>query len=298
MRGRRLALALLLFTACRPSGGTPSLVLSDAAPPAASAPSIPAISSATPPPLPASAPPDVVTDWCVAGLRALDEETCYVLPDDGDAAPRAPTRLLVYLHGIVPPTPTSPQKERVLVTVRNAVTRAHAAALVPRGIRGIGPGASRDWWAWPTEPRAHAKHAAAMVAKWALARKRLEALAGHAFERTYLAGSSNGAYFLTALALRGDLERFGFAVDAYAAMSGGGTGGRAASSLAGTARPFYVGWGKYDDETKVSAHALGQLLAQAGWPTREAEHPFAHGAQEVYVDEAFSFWDGAADAGP
>ena len=244
---------------------------------------------------PAPAPP-VTTDWCLDGLTALDEETCYVLPDrDGDAGAQA-TPLLVYLHGIVPPVPTSPQKERVELAVLHAAKRAHAAALLPRGVRGIGPGAAHDWWAWPTEPAAHAKYAAAMVAKWADARRRLEAVAGAPFARTYLAGSSNGAYFLTALALGGDLARFGFVVDGYGAMSGGSSGGRAASSLPKTPRPFYVGYGTLDDSTRSSARALASLLVAAKWPTRASAHPVGHGAREEYLDEAFTFWAESAPA--
>ncbi len=41
-------------------------------------------------------------DFCIELVNALDEETCYVLPD-------APTKdLLLYLHGIVPPARRAP----------------------------------------------------------------------------------------------------------------------------------------------------------------------------------------------
>ncbi len=290
---RRLGVAALTLAGCRSeprehaaqdaASASPSLV--------ASAPD-PGQHAFLAPPAPGPEPPQSVTDWCVDGLAALDEETCYLLPESADAA-ASPRRLLIYLHGIVPPTKTSAQKERVQSAVLHAATRANAAALVPRGVRGIGPGTSRDWWAWPTEPGAHAKHAAAIVAKWASAKRRLEALAGAPFARTYLAGSSNGAYFLTALALGGDLERLGFSVDAYGAISGGSAGGRAAASLTSPARRFYVGHGTYDEETRPSSRALTALLTAAHWPVLAAEHPFAHGAREEYLDEAFPFWDGA-----
>ena len=45
----------------------------------------------------ADAAPRVASDWCIEGMTALDEDVCYVLPAGA-------TRLLVYLHGIVPPT--------------------------------------------------------------------------------------------------------------------------------------------------------------------------------------------------
>lgn len=269
-----------------PTARVAAITSAPSAPPASSASSL-SSAGATP------APPPVVTDWCIDGLTALDEETCYVLPDARRAD--GPPPLLVYLHGIVPPTPRSPQKEKVELAVLHAAMRAGAAALVPRGMRGIGPSGAHDWWAWPTEPAAHANYAARLVAKWADARRRLEALAGVAFTRTYLAGSSNGAYFLTTLALRGDLDRLGFPIDGFGAMSGGSAGGRVASSLAARPRPFYVGYGAYDESTKASAHALTELLERAKWPTRSAEHPFGHGAREEYLDEAFAFWSSGAD---
>ena len=238
----------------------------------------------------------VVTDWCIEGMVALDEDVCYVLP--ALAADR-PRRLLVYLHGIVPPVPVSVQKQTVQSAVLNAATRAGAAAIVPRGRRGIGPEGARDWWAWPTSPGAHAQLVKELVARWALAKQKLEGIAGAPFARTYLAGSSNGAYFLAALALRGDADEFGFPIAGYGAMSGGAPGGRGAEALAHRApRPFYIGFGAYDDESKRGGRALAGVAAAAHWPVKTSEHPFGHGAREVYLDEAFAFWDAAlADAG-
>jgi predicted esterase len=234
-----------------------------------------------------------VTDWCVDGLSPLDEDVCYLLPP---LAERKHRRLLIYLHGIVPPQPVSPQKHTVETAVLRASARAGAAALVPRGLRGIGPGQANDWWAWPTAPAAHAALTPSIVARWAAAKRKLEAIAGAPFERTYLAGSSNGAYFLAALALRGDLVALGFAVDGFGAMSGGASGGRAPDSLAIHARrPFYIGFGTYDEETRTNVRSLVTALEAAHWPVRIAEHPLGHGANEVYLDEAFAFWD-AIDA--
>jgi predicted esterase len=238
-----------------------------------------------------ASPSPVVTDWCVEGMRALDEDVCYVLPPLTGARPR---RLLVYLHGIVPPTARSAQKETVEGAVLRASLRAGAAALVPRGRRGIGPDGARDWWAWPTAPAAHEQLVKELVARWVRAKKKLEGLVGAPFERTYLAGSSNGAYFLSALALRGDCDDLGFPIDGYGAMSGGAPGGRGAWALAGRrSRPFYVGFGTYDDETKRGARALATVFESARWSVLVREHPFGHGAREIYLDEAFAFWDGA-----
>jgi predicted esterase len=283
------ATVLLLCAACSACHASHADEASNATAPVAS--STPAVTSVARPlvPAPAEPPQKVMTDWCIEGLAALDEETCYVLPDrDPDAS--SPPALLVYLHGIVPPVASSPQKERVELAVLRAVRRAGAAALVPRGVRGIGPSGARDWWAWPTEPGAHARYAVSLVTKWLRARRRLEEIAGAPFPRTYVAGSSNGAYFLTSLALRGELERLGFHVDGYGAMSGGSGGGREPAALPTTRPPFYVGHGAYDESTRTDARALVALLARAKWPARERELPVGHGAREEYLDDAFAFW--------
>ena len=227
----------------------------------------------------------VVTDWCIDGLEALDAETCFYLPPAG-AAPR---RLLIYLHGIVPPGATSPQKEAVESAVRNAAHRAGWAAMIPRGRRGVGPGANKDWWAWPTTSSDYAKYAAKMAADWRVQRDALAVLAGGPFARTYLAGSSNGAYFVATLALRGAI-----AVDGFGAMSGGSAAGWSAAQLTHVPKPpFYVGYGAYD-ETNTGPKALASLLESAAWRHRAAAHPVAHGAKEIYLDEAFAFWDAEA----
>ena len=104
---------------------------------------------------------DVPTEWCVAGMKGLDEDCCYV-------APVGATSLLVYLHGIVPPVKDSVQKRTVEGAVMKAATRAGVAAIVPRGRRGIGPAGAHDWWAWPTSPDAHARMVEEIIARWSV----------------------------------------------------------------------------------------------------------------------------------
>ena len=233
--------------------------------------------------------PDVRTDWCLDGWRGLDEGTCYLVPDGWDG--NGTRRLLVYLSGIVPPVAKSPQKENVQRVVAAAAMRAGAGVLLPRGRRGIGPAGAKDWWAWPTSAADYEAHAAALVAEWSSSRAELEAVLGR-FDRVYLAGSSSGAYFLTTLAFTRTVE-----MDGYAALSGGAPGHGASRANAAERRPFYVGYAS-GDTTKGGPKALGAFLASARWPVRVAEHPGGHGAREVYLDEAFAFWEAfGRDAG-
>ena len=294
MLARRLAtLALLASPACHPRAHASQ---SEAAP-APSATSLSSSAVPVPAPISSSAPsaasstsapapiPTVTTDWCLPGLTALAEDVCYVLPPLPADRPR---RLLVYLHGIVPPIPDSPQQNKVEMVVLHACTRAGVAALVPRGRRGFGPAGARDWWAWPTSASA----APSLVARWVEAKRALEAIAGAPFDRTYLAGSSSGAYALTALADRGDVPSPAFPVDGFAAISGGAVGAGAADRFArGSPWPFYVGYGTYDETTTAGVRALVGALEAAHWPVRAAPHPLGHGTNEVYLDEAFAFFD-------
>ena len=270
-----------IWSACRrpaavaPSGGEPARVALDAG-------SEMAVTKPANPTTPQVAwlhtsPPVAGSDWCIADVSSLDEDACYVLPDQ-------PTHsLLIYLHGIVPPTKDSEQKTNVETVVAKSSRRANIAALLPRGEQGLGPRGRHDWWGWPTNQASYQAHAAAMVATIIAKRKKLESWVGLSFSRIYLAGSSSGAYFIARLALRGDLE-----ADGYGAMSGGSVpDGIDFARL--TPKPFYVGYGLYDPARRP-AQALVAALRDAGWPVREAAHPVGHGAKEIYLDEAFAFF--------
>lgn len=236
----------------------------------------PAAASGAPRPWPPPAP-GVRTAWCGGPVTALDESTCYVLPD----AP--PRELLIYLHGIIPPEQASPQKTNLEAVVANAARRAGVAALIPRGEQGLAPRGRERWWGWPTSDASYRRRGPALVSALRDARERFEAFTGVAFGRIYVAGSSSGAYFVTELALRGSLR-----ADGFAAISGGA--GRSTASLASLApTPFYIGYSTHD-ASAGSARELGALLRGAGWPVRVEAHPVPHGAHEVYLDEAFIFW--------
>lgn len=234
--------------------------------------------SATSTSWPRAKPPSIETDWCIDAVTALDRETCIVVPDEPT------TTLLVYFHGIVPPTPESRQKTNYQTVVAKAARRAHAVALLPRGRQELAPPGNPGWWAWPTTEAAYRAHTKELIDSVSRKREALEALLGVAFSRIYAAGSSSGAYFVAALALHG-----GMRADGFAAISGGA--GRATPELPRLdPKPFYIGFGRYDSVGN-SVRALAELLRQAGWPVRVAEHPLGHGASEVYLDEAFEFFD-------
>jgi len=249
---------------------------------ASSEPSVPA-----PRPWP-PAPPAVTSDFCIEGVSALDEETCYALP----ASPT--TELLLYLHGIVPPGKTSRQKTNFETVVQNSSRRAGVAALMPRGELGLAPKGHSDWWGWPTTAAAHAKWSPKLLLKLADKRRKLEELVGRPFTRLYVAGSSSGAYYAITLALSGDLTQE-LEADGFAAISGAAS--RHAIPAGLSPRPFYIGYGTLDT-VAGAASALSARLREAGWPVQVAARPLPHGTAEVYLDEAFAFWRQHLTAAP
>lgn len=258
------------------SAATPAAIV--APPTAASSASMPASATASvsigTQPWPPS-PPEVESDFCIEGVDALDASTCYVLPD-------APTdELLIYLHGIVPPTKTSRQKTNFETVVKAASRRANVAALMPRGRVGLAPKGHEGWRGWPTSRGSYRALAGEIVAELTEKRQRLESLTGKAFERVYLAGSSSGAYFVTAL-----LVERAFPVDGYGIISGAAD--RPDVDLTKLTRaPVYIGFGT-GDTVGDAARAFGERLRRADIPVKLSAHPLAHGTAEIYLDEAFA----------
>ncbi len=298
LRCRRLLLPPLLVAGCT-SGGTDARSsrdiaatqpVPDAAPPVVAVETLPdgvdSSSVAAPVQAVPSAPPNAVpsgaaveTSWCKEGFADLDDGSCYLVPERVGE----PRSLLIYLHGVIAPQGDT---QRIVqgIVASHARSRGYVAYM-PRGRRGIGPGPTKDWWSWPTTAEHHRRHAAAMVQRWNEAKSSLERLTGAPFARTWLAGSSNGAFFATVLALNGEFE-----ADGFGAMSGGSRAGRSVARIRAQRRaPFYVGYGTYDD-LKPHPISLGELLREAGWPHRVAVHPTGHGAREVYLEEAVDFW--------
>jgi len=292
LSARSLAILVLLAVACRgesplatnvePRAKGRSASSSTAAPRSAPSASVERLPAPAPVPEPAlrSWPPDASgasSDFCIDGVDALDADSCYALPD----AP--PTELLIYLHGIVPPSKQSAQKTHFETVVRNASRRAGVAALMPRGRQGLAPKGQESWWGWPTSSESYRAHARELIAGLAAKRQKLEVLIGAPFTRLYVGGSSSGAYFVVALAVTGELR-----ADGFAALSGGAL--RAGVDLTQLERtPFYVGYGTLDT-VAASSRSLAEQLRRANWPVLLAAHPLKHGTAEIYLDEAFAFF--------
>jgi predicted esterase len=220
--------------------------------------------------------------FCPKRLHALSEDACFVLP------PKPTTTLLIYLHGIVPPTRDSVQKTNLAEVVANASERAGSVTLLPRGEQGFSPPKYPRWWGWPTSKVGYESQGQPLIDRLRKHREALERLLGVSFERAYLAGSSSGAYFVASVLLHGGMPE----IAGYGVLSGGS--GYSTPMLATLPeRPVYLGFGEYDS-VAPPLRALAARLEAVGWPVKLAAHAEGHGAREIYLDEAFAFWSNSA----
>jgi predicted esterase len=250
--------------------------------PSPARPSSPAVPSPAPVTAPPEPPGEIATDWCIRDVSVLDEQTCYVLPE------RPSSSLVIYLHGIVPPTAASPHKTRLESILANAARRDGFAALLPRGLQGYAGSKHPGWWGWPTDDASFRKQVSTLTARFSASRHALERRTGRPFEKIYLAGSSAGAYFVALVVLHGSMR-----ADGYGIMSGGSGHAGAAFETRRTA-PLYAGFGTYDS-VGPSARAFAESVRKRGWPVCVRAHALGHGAKEVYLDEAIAFWKNPRD---
>jgi predicted esterase len=261
-RGLALALAALgLGTA------GPALADGPEAPRAAEAPAAPVAPSAS---------------WCAGGLETLPNEVCAFVPAKVGAGPRT---LVIFLHGVIEPTSTW-QWAQQLGAARLAA-RHGFTMIAPRGRRGTGPKGMEDWWTWPTAGSAQKTLEDTLVDEWTRARAELERRAGKPFERVFVFGFSNGAYYATSLAMRARLPF----VDGYAAFAGGSgaTYLRQAGARTKQRTPLYVGWG-HRDRDRRDPEALAKMLRALRWPSKaRGAKGVGHAMTDAQADEAVAF---------
>jgi predicted esterase len=233
---------------------------------------------------PASAAEPSPKAWCAPELEQLAHGACGYLPERAPGKVNQARTLILFLHSLVP-AGSSWQWEQQRTVLRMAEARGFAA-LMPRGRRGIGPGRLPDTWAWPTSASAQNQLEDDLIAEWASARAELERRQGARFERLYVFGFSNGAYYTSSLALRGRLEE----ADGYAAFSGG-AGGKYASVLgARTSRrvPIFIGYGTRDPAHN-DMRTLAKTLSLLGWRHRVKAEDVGHTVTDTQLRFAIAY---------
>jgi predicted esterase len=221
---------------------------------------------------------DATVGWCAPELEVIEEGICYA-PADSAASSR---HLVIFLHSLVGAN-SSWQWEQQRMVARAAKLHG-ASVLFPRGRLGIGPGRAPNIWAWPTSAGMQKEHEAALIEEWLSAKRRIEARE-RAFERVFVFGFSNGAYYATSLALRARIE-----IDGYGVFAGG-SGSKYLRLLAAPEperAPIYIGYG-----TKDPAHGdqrkLVKLLKSLGWRHRSRAERVGHTATARQLSEALRF---------
>jgi predicted esterase len=237
--------------------------------------------------VPASADEPKQDSWCAPELEVLANSACGYLPERATAKANeaaVPRTLILFLHSLVQARSTW-QWEQQRTVLRIAKANGFAA-LMPRGRRGIGPGRLPDTWAWPTSATAQKEFEDELVAEWASARAELERRQEARFDRLYVFGFSNGAYYASSLALRGRLEE----ADGYAAFAGG-AGGKYASLLGSrTSRrvPIFIGYGTRDP-ARNDMRKLAKTLSLLGWRHRVKAESVGHTVTESQLRHAIAY---------
>jgi predicted esterase len=137
-------------------------------------------------------------------------------------------------------------------------------------------------YVWPGSLAAQTAAEQELIDEWDAARAFLEKRNGKAYDDVFLMGFSSGAYFVSALALRGRVK-----FDGYATFAGG-AGGIAAPDVAFKA-PVFVGVCADDAQTAKHSRALGNALAVRGWPHRVDEQRVGHMFADVHVAHAVTY---------
>ena len=254
-----------------------------------SSPDVVGDDTAPPPPDPLG--PDArIERWCAPEIEALADDVCALTPKREAQGPRT---LVVFLHGVVKPD-TSWQWAQQRGVARAA--EAHGfTVIMPRGRALIGPKGMETWWTWPTSATAQAKVEDELLAEWEGARTFLEDRSTRPFERVWVFGFSNGAYYATSLAMRGRLARAPAALhaDGFAAFAGGSgasylqKAGRETKSRA----PFFVAWGE-KDPAHADQVSLAKMLRGLDWPSKsESAKRAGHAMTDKQVSDAVRFLD-------
>ena len=229
--------------------------------------------------------------WCAPELEALTDTVCAYEPatEAAAASEAGPRTLVIFLHGLVKRDSDWAWGQQRLMA-RMAKTHS-VSALMPRGRPGFGPGRDPQVLAWPTAQELQEQHEDSVLAEWADARAALERRGGP-FERVLIFGFSNGAYYATSLALRGQLD-----VDGYGVFAGG-SGGKYARLLAGRGKrrvPLFVGYGT-KDKARRDPRGLVTLLRSLGWPHRSKVDRIGHTVSDGQIRAALAFLKARGDA--
>lgn len=212
--------------------------------------------------------------WCAEELETLPNGLCYIDGRPKDASRNERRTLVIFLHGMIAKDVDWQWLQERALTRQAKQSKFEAIfARAP-----LGPGG----YVWPGTLSAQETSEQDIIESWNAARAFLEKRNERAYDEVFLMGFSSGAYYVSALALRGRVKFDGYAVFA------GGAGGLAARDVS-TKAPVYVGVCTEDSQTANHSRAFGSVLAARGWPHRVDEQRVGHMFADVHVAHAISY---------
>jgi len=212
--------------------------------------------------------------WCHEDNEALPNGLCYI---DGRAnkEPGERRTLVVFLHGMIAKDVDWQWLQARALTRQAKQSKFEAVfAKAPLGAGG---------YVWPGTISAQEGTEQEIIDGWTEARSFLEKRNGKAYDEVFLMGFSSGAYFVSALALRGRVK-----FDGYATFAGGAGGLQATSDVANKA-PVFVGVCAEDGQTAAHSRNFGGALAAKGWPHKVDEQKVGHMFADVHVAHAVTY---------
>jgi predicted esterase len=223
-------------------------------------------------------------NWCHESLETLEDEVCY----EPGAQPEEEGKrtLVVFLHGLVDGgTDWQHQQQRGMAL---AAKRLKFSMIAPRGRSGLGGKRRDDQIGWPTSETAREAMEDEVIAEWMKAKETIETREGKKFDRVFVMGFSNGAYYASSLALRGKLD-----VDGYAVFAGGSAfpGAERLGKATKNKKPVFVGVATKDSTAK-DGQGLVKLLKKLKWPHASSSKKVGHVVADTQLESAVAFLRG------
>ncbi len=221
--------------------------------------------------------------WCAPESETLAEGMCYFAPEPGQTDAGAPSTLVIFLHSLVA-VESDWQWEQQRLMIRTA-RASNFALLMPRGLAGIGPGRAPNVLAWPGSPAMQEAHEADLLATWDRARGEVERRRKARFERVFVFGFSNGAYYTTSLAVRE-----AYSADGYGIFAGGSGSAynRLLANRAEKRAPIFVGYGT-KDPAREHMNSLVRMLGDLHWRYAVKRAPIGHWVSDAQLQSAIRF---------
>lgn len=222
--------------------------------------------------------------WCADEFAEVVPYVCSTVRRDTPPDAAIDT-LVVFLHGVIKPD-TGWQYQQQRAIARTARVH-HFDVIMPRGRQGVGPKGMEDWWTWPTAAVHQQRVEPELLSEWQTARGALEAARGKPYRFVFVFGFSNGAYYATQLALRGQLPGNGAAI-----FSGGASGDWLERHARQTTRrpPIHVDCGTADKTAIGDARRLNRLLRKVSWPHEFVERKgVGHTMTDAGVERAIEY---------